>query len=174
MTQTTMQSQQSSVTTVQSQVQMKPQVAVQSTQNDVIRQRQIARNLALQAAYEIDCVGHAPGSVVDERIATEKPGEHTVSYLRWLIAGIVTNREQLDILISKYAPDFPIDQLAIVDRNLLRLGLFELGSKDADTPPKVVINEAVEMAKLFGSDGTARFVNGVLGAALNEVVRKVF
>ena len=77
-------------------------------------------------------------------------------------------------MIARHAPEFPIDQLALIDRNILRLGLFELGSKSADVPPKVVINEAVELAKLFGGDGTPRFVNGVLGAALNEVFRKVF
>lgn len=142
--------------------------------SDLIRQRKQARLMALQALYEIDSVSHAPGVVVDERLAYESPGEQGVQFLRWLIAGVVKNRTELDALISKHAPEFPIDQLAIIDRNLLRLGLFELGSKEADTPPKVVINEAVELAKAFGGDSTPRFVNGVLGAALNEVVRKVF
>lgn len=142
--------------------------------SDLIRQRKLARLIALQAMYEIDSVHHAPGNVVDERLAYESPGDHGAQFLRWLIAGVVKNREQIDALIAKHAPEFPIDQLAIIDRNLLRLGLFELGSKDADTPPKVVINEAVELAKAFGSDSTPRFVNGVLGAALHEVVRKVF
>lgn len=161
-------------------VQQKPLVKseaksnAESPQSEQIRQRRMARTMALQALYEIDLVGHAPGIVVDERIAYENPGEHGVRYLRWLVAGVVKNRTALDELIAKHAPEFPIDQLALIDRNILRLGLFELGSKEADAPPKVVINEAVELAKLFGSDGTSRFVNGVLGAALNEVFRKVF
>ena len=67
-----------------------------------------------------------------------------------------------------------MDQLAIIDRNILRLALFEIGSQDSDTPPKVVINEAVELAKLFGSDSSPRFVNGVLGSALQEAGRKTF
>ena len=142
--------------------------------SDLIRQRKQARLMALQAMYEIDSVNHPPGNVVDERLAYESPGEQGAQFLRWLVAGVVKNRVQIDALISKHAPEFPIDQLAIIDRNLLRLGLFELGSKEADTPPKVVINEAVELAKSFGSDSTPRFVNGVLGAALHEVVRKVF
>lgn len=152
----------------------KAKVEVNRPQGDQIRQRKLARTMALQAMYEIDIVGHPPGIVVDERITFENPGEHGVRYLRWLVAGVVKNREALDALIAKHAPEFPIDQLALIDRNILRLGLFELGSKEADSPPKVVINEAVEMAKLFGSDGTSRFINGVLGAALNEVFRKVF
>ena len=156
--------------------QQKPVVSagVERPQGEQIRQRQLARTIALQAMYEIDSVGHTPGTVVDSRLTVENPGEHGIQYLRWLVAGVVANRVELDALITRHAPEFPIDQLALIDRNILRLGLFELGSKSADVPPKVVINEAVELAKLFGGDGTPRFVNGVLGAALNEVFRKVF
>ncbi len=82
--------------------------------------------------------------------------------------------DELNRLIGKYAPEWPVEQLAIVDRNILRMALFELGATEATTPPKVVINEAVELAKLFGSDSSPRFVNGVLGSALAEVQRKLF
>ena len=98
----------------------------------------------------------------------------TTRYLRWLVSGVVTNRTDLDRIIAKYAPEWPVDQLAIIDRNVLRLALFEIGCRDADTPPKVVINEAVELAKRFGSDNSPRFVNGVLGSALDEVQQKIF
>lgn len=85
----------------------------------------------------------------------------------------MTRKVELDTIIKKYAPDWPVDQLAIIDRNILRLALFEIGCHDSDTPPKVVINEAVELAKTFGGDSSPRFVNGVLGSALDEVFRKL-
>lgn len=140
----------------------------------LIHQRRRARRLAIQALFEIDSAGHAPGFVVDERLAYTYPGEHGASYLRWLVSGVVRNQPKLDDLIAKYAPEWPVDQLAIIDRNILRLALFEIGSQESDTPPKVVINEAVELAKLFGSDSSPRFVNGVLGSALDEAGRKSF
>lgn len=139
-----------------------------------IQQRRTARRLALQALFEIDVAGHAPGLVVDERLQQEHPGEHGAAYLRWLVSGVVKNQEELDNLIAHYAPEWPVGQLAVIDRNILRLALFEIGSRDADTPPKVVINEAVELAKAFGSDSSPRFINGVLGSALEEVFRKRF
>ena len=84
------------------------------------------------------------------------------------------NRQELDRVIAKYAPEWPVDQLAIIDRNVLRLALFELGSRTPTRPAKVVINEAVELAKRFGSDNSPRFINGVLGSALDEIQRKLF
>ena len=110
--------------------------------------------MALQALFEIDSVGHTPGYVIEERLGYLNPGEHGASLFRWLVVGAVRNEEQLDALITKYAPDWPVDQLAIIDRNILRLALFEIGSSESDAPVKVVINEAVELAKLFGSDST--------------------
>ena len=150
-----------------------------------IQQRQLARQLALQVLFEVDSVGHAPGVVVDARLANPLPsdvdddpqaevGAETAHYLRLLVSGVVRHRSALDAIIAAYAPEWPVDQLAIVDRNVLRLALFEIGSKDADTPPKVVINEAVELAKRFGGDTSPRFVNGVLGSALGRVQPKCF
>jgi transcription antitermination protein NusB len=134
--------------------------------HQVIQERQQARMLALQALYEIDCVQHQPGRVVDERLADSAIGTHGATFFRWLVSGVVRNLAELDQLIRQFAPDWPVDQLAIIDRNILRLALFELGSKDGDAPTRVVINEAVELAKTFGSDSSPRFVNGVLGSAL--------
>ena len=150
-----------------------------------IQQRQLARQLAVQALFEVDSVGHKPGDVVDARLANPLPsedgddpsvpvGEETSLYLRRLVSGVVANRVELDRIIAKYAPEWPVDQLAIIDRNVLRLALFEIGCQAAETPPKVVINEAVELAKRFGSDNSPRFVNGVLGSALEEVQHKRF
>jgi N utilization substance protein B len=138
-----------------------------------IRQRRQARRQALQALFEVDMVGHLPGIVVDEHLAQHPPGEHGAEFLRWLVSGVVNHKTTLDEIIRKYAPDWPVDQLAIIDRNILRLALFEIGCHDSGTPPKVVINEAVELAKMFGGDSTPRFVNGVLGSALDEVFRKL-
>ena len=110
-----------------------------------IQQRQLARQLAVQALFEVDSVGHKPGDVVDARLANPMPsdngddpqvalGPETGDYLRWLVSGVITNRQTIDRIIAKYAPEWPVDQLAIIDRNVLRLAIFELGSRDADTP----------------------------------------
>ncbi len=150
-----------------------------------IQQRQLARQLALQVLFEVDSVGHPPGAVVDARLANPMPtdvgddpqmevGAETDRYLRLLVSGVVLHRPALDAIISTYAPEWPVDQLAIVDRNVLRMAIFEIGSTEADTPPKVVINEAVELAKRFGGDTSPRFVNGVLGSALVAVQQKCF
>jgi N utilization substance protein B len=140
----------------------------------LIQQRRQARKLAVQALFEIDSVGHLPGAVVDERLEYGYPGEQGAEYLRWLVSGVVRHFEMLNELIVKYAPEWPVDQLAIIDRNILRLAFFEIGAHDSDTPPKVVINEAVELAKVFGSDSSPRFVNGVLGSALDEIRKQEF
>jgi N utilization substance protein B len=145
-----------------------------SEHQQLIQQRRLARKLAVQALFEIDSVGHLPGPVVDERLAYSVPGPVGAEYLRWLVSGVVQNLEMLNTLITKYAPEWPVDQLAIIDRNILRLAFFEIGAHDSDTPPKVVINEAVELAKVFGSDSSPRFVNGVLGSALDEIRKQEF
>lgn len=149
-----------------------PKSASKSTQQDhqkLIQQRRQARKLAVQALFEIDSVGHAPGPVVDERLTFSHPGDVGVTHLRWLVSGVIHHLTTLNALIAKYAPEWPVEQLAIIDRNILRLALFEIGAEDSTTPPKVVINEAVELAKVFGSDSSPRFINGVLGSALDEV-----
>ncbi len=139
-----------------------------------IRQRRRARRAALQVLYEIDSVGHPPGEVLESRIQELELGDEGVRFLRWLVTGVLANQAKLDAMIGKYAPEWPVEQLAVVDRNILRLALFELGSAEADAPPKVVINEAVELAKTFGSDSSPRFINGVLGTALKEMQGKIF
>lgn len=133
-----------------------------------IRQRHQAREVALQALYEIDCVGHKPGFVVDERLRDNQFDEHGRTFFRWLISGVLRNQQGIDQMIGELAPEWPVVQLAIVDRNILRLALFEIGAEEADAPHKVIINEAIELAKVFGSDSSPRFINGVLGAALKR------
>ena len=129
--------------------------------------RHQARIAALQALFEIDSVNHPVGIVLQRRIyeaALSEPGE---AFLSKLVRGVVAHREALDELISTYAPEWPIEQMAIIDRNILRIALFEF-LVDGETPPKVAINEAVELAKTFGSDSSRRFVNGVLGTLLAQ------
>ena len=139
----------------------------------------------MQTLFEVDSAGHLPGDVVDARLASPEPNEgdddptvavsaEAAAFLRLLVAGVVTHRAALDAIIAHFAPEWPVDQLAIIDRNVLRLALYEIGCRQLQTPPKVVINEAVELAKLFGGDNSPRFINGVLGSALGEVQRKPF
>lgn len=142
---------------------------VQEDHQEVIKQRKQARVVALQALYEIDCVHHQPGLVVDERLAASALDPAGAVFLRWLVSGVVRHLAEIDQLIKQFAPDWPVDQLAIIDRNVLRLAFFEIGSKESDAPHRVVINEAVELAKTFGSDSSPRFINGVLGSALPSV-----
>lgn len=135
--------------------------------------RRKARALALQVLFEIDSVGHSPDLALQNRLeavrAEDLAAEREVmpqdgeAFVQALVAGVVNNQPDLDRLIGKFAPEYPVDQLAIVDRNVLRLALYELREM-GDVPVKVAINEAVELAKLYGSDSAPRFVNGVLGA----------
>ena len=132
-------------------------------------ERRRARRAALQVLYEVDCTDHRPGIALGYRQEEERFANETLAFLYWLVSGVIRYKADLDSLIGRYAPEWPVGMLAIVDRNVLRLSIFELSSPDADAPPKVVINEAVELAKTFGSDSSPRFVNGVLGTALREI-----
>ncbi len=129
--------------------------------------RRQARAVALQALYEVDSVGHSQDQVVQRRIEAEELAEEGATFAVALVQGVTAHREHLDGIIKKHAPEWPVEQLAVIDRNILRIALFELEHAD-DVPIKVAINEAVELAKTFGSDTAPRFVNGVLGAFLQE------
>ena len=125
--------------------------------------RRLARELALQALYEIDLVGHAPALVLHDRaIGIVDANPRVESYARALVNGIISVVEKLDGYIQFHAPEWPLDQVAVIDRNLLRMALYEFTV--GHVPVKVAINEAVELAKAYGADSTPRFVNGVLGA----------
>ena len=132
-----------------------------------MRVRRQARITALQALYEIDSVQHAPGPVLQRRIRKVHLPAAGESFLLKIVRGVLKHKDELDELIATYAPEWPIDQMAIIDRNILRIALFEF-LIDGGTPPKVAINEAVELAKRFGSDSSRRFVNGVLGTSLSQ------
>ncbi len=129
--------------------------------------RRQARTSALQALYELDTTNHATNEVIAYRLADTPLPPDGEAFLRQLVSGVRSHQSQLDVLIQKYAPAWPVAQIAVVDRNILRIAILELTGA-TDTPPKVAINEAVDLAKIFGSDNSSRFVNGVLGTALGS------
>jgi N utilization substance protein B len=128
------------------------------------RDRRRARNLALQALYEIDCVGHPATQVIARHILENATlGDEAAGFLERMVLGTLESIPAFDCLIAECAPEWPVEQLAVVDRNILRLALWEFAIS-GETPLKVAINEAVELAKRFGSDSAPRFINGVLGS----------
>jgi N utilization substance protein B len=132
-----------------------------------MKARTRARGLALQVLYEIDLAGHSPAEVLKERLEDEPLSEELGEFARQIVFGVLPIREQLDSILTKYAPEWPLDQVAIIDRNILRMAAWEFAVQK-ETPVKVAINEAVELAKQYGSDSTSRFVNGVLGSLVDH------
>jgi N utilization substance protein B len=122
-----------------------------------------ARSVALQALYEIDTVGHPIGLVLTQRLEDSSLDQRLEDFVHQIVTGVWSMVDQLDLFISEHAPEWPLDQVAIIDRNILRIALWEF-AVNGDTPVKVAINEAVELAKIYGSDSAPRFVNGVLGS----------
>ena len=139
-------------------------------------ERRTVRQIALQALYELDCTEHTSDQVIPERITgyeanskdTESPinGDQRLLIYK-LVKGVVDNRLRLDKLIGKYATERPIDDVAVIDRNILRMAIFEFAI-DRETPVNAAINEAVELAKEFGADNASKFINGVLGAIARD------
>jgi len=124
--------------------------------------------VALQALFEIDIAHHDPEVVLQQRFAVKPLPEAGQDFARALVQGILGHQAELDALIQDNAPEWPLDQVAIIDRNILRMAIFEF-VVGGNTPVKVAINEAVELAKLFGSDSSGRFVNGVLGTIVSQI-----
>lgn len=123
--------------------------------------------LALQVLYEWDLTRHEWRSALEAHADELHASPDAICFAENCIEGVVREQDSLDTLIRQHQHQWPVEQLATVDRAVLRLGLFEL-AEGSRTPPLVAINEAVELAKTFGSEGSARFVNGVLGASFNE------
>jgi N utilization substance protein B len=128
-----------------------------------MKPRTRARSIALQALYEIDIANHSPGQVIEERILESELDKDLIDFVRKIVIGVSPIFNILDQFIAEHAPEWPLDQVATIDRNILRIALWEF-AVFGETPIKVVINEAVELAKEYGSDSTPRFVNGVLGS----------
>lgn len=127
-----------------------------------------ARMVALQALYEIDATGHPPGEVLSARFQMESLSTEARGFAQELVTGVLAHQTEIDRLIQRYAPAWPVAQMAIIDRNILRIAIYEFVIARR-TSPAVAINEAVELGKLFGSDSTPRFVNGVLGSIAEEI-----
>ncbi len=135
--------------------------------------RHLQRSIAMQSLFEWDFNGQQNDDVeaiISNNCNEFAPGASTSEFTRKLVNGTIENIKKIDPLISKCAPEWPIDQIATVDRNILRLGVFELLFGDhGETPPKVAINEAIEIAKSYGGPNSAKFINGVLGTIYREM-----
>jgi N utilization substance protein B len=132
-----------------------------------MKPRTRARGVALQALYEIDVTGHPVGLVLEERLKEADMDSVLSSFASQIVLGVSPMFKTLDHFISEHAPEWPLEQVATIDRNILRIALWEFAVY-GKTPIKVAINEAVELAKVYGSDSTPRFVNGVLGSLANR------
>jgi N utilization substance protein B len=128
-----------------------------------MKPRTRARSLALQVLYEVDISSHPPAEVFQFRLEDTPLSDDLAEFARQIVFGVLPHTQELDTLIAKYAPEWPLEQIAAIDRNILRMAFWEFAIF-RDTPVKVAINEAVELAKQFGSDSAPRFVNGVLGS----------
>jgi len=129
----------------------------------------------MQSLYEWDFSGKRVDltKIVEKNIKEFGPGLEDESFIWQLVTGVVEHLPEIDKIIEKAAPEWPVDQITIIDRNVLRIGLYELlfGDKEA-VPPKVAINEAIELAKSFGGESSGKFINGVLGTVFKELENK--
>ncbi|KPJ71571.1 transcription termination factor [Parcubacteria bacterium DG_74_3] len=134
--------------------------------------RHLSRSIAMQSLYEWDFLDKKQDlkKIIEKNIREFGPGLENHKFIWQLVIGVVKHLSEIDKIIEKAAPEWPLQQINIVDRNVLRIGLYELlfGSKK-EVPPKVAINEAIELAKSFGGMSSGRFVNGVLGTIYKEI-----
>ncbi len=124
--------------------------------------RREARAVALQTLYEVDTVHHDWNAVLAHHLEEHHLPPQGSDFVRHLVSGVLEHRGKLDAIIGEIAPQWPCDQMAVIDRNILRMAIYEM-LMDPEVPVKVAINEAVELAKTFGSESSRRFINGALG-----------
>ena len=138
--------------------------------------RHLSRSIVMQSLYEWDFSGKKSDkleSIVERNIEEFGPGLEDKTFIWQLVEGVVSHIKDIDKIIEKAAPEWPIDQITIIDRNVLRIGLYELLYGDPEeVPPKVAINEAIELAKSFGGESSGKFINGVLGTVFKEIKEK--
>lgn len=135
--------------------------------------RQLARSVVLQSLYEWDFYNKKEDltKVLERNLLEFAPGIDEPDFAWRLMKGIIDHLEDLDVVISRAAPDWPVEQIAIIDRNALRIGLYELMYADPEeVPPKVAINEAIEISKNYGGPNSGKFINGVLGTIYKEML----
>ncbi len=128
--------------------------------------------MALQALFEVDTTGHSPEEVVSRRVAEDGLDPESASYAEGLVNGVLHHVTEIDNLIQKAAPAWPFAQMAGIDRNIIRIALYEALFQPEKLPFKVAVNEAVELAKKFGSESSGRFVNGVVGKIVSQETTK--
>jgi len=133
--------------------------------------RRKARTVALQTLYELDCSAHKPKEVLARLLEEKTLPDEAADFATSLVNGVLQNKKGIDDVIRRFAPAFPVNQIAPIDRNILRLAIFEV-LFDNRVPVKAAINEAVELAKSFGGDTSQKFVNGVLGSVVNAGMQK--
>lgn len=133
-----------------------------------MKTRRRARRITLEVLYEVDVTDHAPAAVLDRRLGEQLLETAGIEFAYKLVNGVLEYQAGMDELIARYAPEWPLDQMAVIDRNILRIAIYEF-LVDTETPVKVAINEAVELAKMYGSDSAPRFINGVLGTLADQV-----
>ena len=138
--------------------------------------RHLSRSIAMQSLYEWDFMteeGRSLDEIIERNIKEFGPGLEDTDFIKQIAKGVEENIDKIDKIIEKAAPEWPIDQINIVDRNVLRIGLYELLYADKEeVPPKVAINEAIELAKMFGGESSGKFINGVLGTVYKEIENK--
>ncbi len=133
--------------------------------------RRKARITALKTLFEVDSVDHSPDHILERQLEEHSLPDDAAEFDRHLVRGVMENYEQLDEVIRKNAPAWPLEQVAAVDRNILRLAIYEIVI-DNRVPMRAAINEAVELAKEFGGEASPKFVNGVLGSVAATGTRR--
>ncbi|NCF66129.1 MAG: transcription antitermination factor NusB [Chloroflexi bacterium] len=133
-----------------------------------MKTRRRARRVTLEVLYEYDIAQHPPGEILQRRLAANQIDTSGAEFASQLVEGTLSFLDGMDVLIARYAPEWPLEQMAVIDRNILRIAIFEFVASD-ETPVKVAINEAVELAKTYGSDSAPRFINGVLGTLAEQI-----
>lgn len=136
--------------------------------------RHLLRTVAMQCLYEWDFSGRKKKKIKDiitHNIREFAPGVENADFVERLVKGALENQEKIDKLIEEFAPEWPLEQITLVDRNILRIGIYEL-KFDPEIPPKVAINEAIELGKAFGGPSSGKFINGVLGSIYRQMPEK--
>lgn len=128
-----------------------------------------ARINALQLLYELDCTRHSLENGLGHLMRDGKLSKEKSTFVVDIVQGVLDNKKNIDDIIERFASAFPVQQMAVIDRNILRLAIFEILFNE-DTPFKVAIDEAVELSKIFGSNASPRLVNGVLGSIVDEYI----
>ena len=137
--------------------------------------RHLARTIAMQSLYEWDfnkMKNEELPALIKNNLREFAPDFDDNGFTNHLVKGVVNHLDEINSLITKYAPEWPLEQITVVDRNILRIGIYELRFSGGEIPPKVAINEAIELAKTFGGESSGKFVNGVLGTIFKEMTDK--